>query len=148
MGRLYTDQGSNAVEATETLITVQSATTIKPELQDLVVGCGVTPGDQATLFDLYRFSTDDGTASASTPEPNDPDDPASLTVCQVAHTVEPGSIGAILLVVPLHQRATFRWVAAPGRGFKASAVATEGWGFRSLTATGTAVHNCTMIWEE
>ncbi len=148
MGRLYTDQGSNAVEATETLATYQSATTVRPELQDLVVGCGVTPGDQATLFDLYRFSVDDGTGSASTPEPLDPGDPAALGIFQVTHTTEPNTIGAILLVLPLHQRATFRWVAAPGRGFKADKVATEGWGFRSLTATGTAVHNCTMIWEE
>lgn len=148
MGKLYTDQGSNAVEATESLATYQSATTIKPELQDLVVGCGVTPADQATLFDLYRFSTDDGTGPSSTPEPLDPGDPAALGVFQTVHTVEPSTIGAILLVLPLHQRATFRWVAAPGRGFKADNVATEGWGFRSLTATGTAVHNCTMIWEE
>ncbi len=148
MGRLYTDNGANAVEATETLITYQSATTIRPELLDLVVGCGVAPGDQATLFELYRFDTDDGTGTGSTPEPLDDGDPAALGVCQVTHTGEPSSKGAILLVIPLHQRATFRWVAAPGRGFKANAIATEGWGFHSLTATGTAVHNCTLIWEE
>ena len=71
-----------------------------------------------------------------------------MGVCQITHTGEPSSKGAVLLVIPLHQRATFRWVAAPGRGFKAPAVATEGWGFQSLTATGTAVHNCTLIWEE
>ena len=148
MGKLYTDQGDNAVEATETLCSYQSATTIKPELQDLVVGCGVAPGDQATLFDLYRFTVDDGAGAASTPEPLDPDDPAALGVFTTTHTQEPNTIGAILLVIPLHQRATFRWVAAPRRGFRANNVATEGWGFRSLTATGTAVHNCTMIWEE
>lgn len=148
MGRLYTAQGDNAVEATETLITYQSATTIRPELLDLVVGCGVAPGDQATLFQLYRFDTDDGTGSAFTPNPLDPGDPAALGVCQITHTGEPSSKGVILLLVPLHQRATFRWVAAPGRGFKGPAVATEGWGYQSLTATGTAVHNVSLIWEE
>lgn len=146
--RLYADQGSNAVEATETLITYQSATTIKPQLLDIVIGCGVAPGDQATLFDLYRFTVDDGTASASTPEPLDPDDPAALGVCQITHTAEPNTIGPTLLEIPLHQRATFRWVGAPGRGFIANNVATEGWGNRSVTATGTAVHNASWIWEE
>ena len=148
MGRLYSGIGSNAVEATESLLTYQAATTIRPEFQDIIIGCGVTPGDQATLFDLYRFTVDDGAGATPTANPVDAADPAALGVLQATHTTEPNTIGASMMAIPLHQRATFRWVQAPGRGFRMLAVATAGLGLRSLTATGTAIHDCTVVWEE
>ena len=148
MGRLYSDQGDQAVGTLLTLWTLQSATTIKPEIQDMNVGCGVAPADAATRFNVYRFTSDDGTGTTGTEEPNDPDDPASLALIQTNHSGEPSTKGGILLEIPLHQRATFRHVMAPGRGWKINNVATEGLGFQSAAATATAEHRSSLTWEE
>ncbi len=149
MGRLYSAVGDATPATADSLLTLQAATTIKPELLDIVVGCPGTPADGASLFDLYRFTVDDGTGDATTANPLDPGDPASLASCLSNHSAEPNTIGATMLSIPLHQRATFRWVAAPGRGFKILALATVGLGLRFLTTTiSSPDHHCTFIWEE
>lgn len=150
MGRRYSASGSGAVGTNKTLVTMVSAATIRPEVQEVVVGCAATPGDQATKFLLARFTAAGTAGSSPTPEPHDPNDPAALAAAGAGvFTVEPTyTSGKILLTLSMHQRASFRFGAAPGRGFKAPATAANGLGLYSSSGTGTATHDATLMWEE
>ena len=150
MGRRYTASGSAAVGTDKTIITVVSATTIRPEVQEIVVGCSATPADQAGKFLVQRFTAAGTAGSSPTPEPHDPNDPAALAAAGAGvFTVEPTyTSGKILLTLGLHQRASFRWAASPGRGLKAPATAANGLGLKSSANTGTASHDGCLMWEE
>lgn len=150
MGRRYSASGSGAVGTNKTLATMVSATTIRPEVQEVVVSCAATPADQTAKFLLQRFTAAGTAGSSPTPEPHDPDDPAALAAAgSGVFTVEPTyTSGKIMLTFAVHQRATFRFGVAPGRGFKAPSTAANGLGVYSASATGTATHEATLMWEE
>jgi hypothetical protein len=148
MARRYAVNGFNTVGTNRTLAGVTSAATVRPVIYDLVVGCDATPADQATRFAVQRF-TAAGTSTAFTPVAVDPGDPASLAAGGVNHTAEPTyTANAVLLTISLNQRATFRWVAAPGGELKMPATAANGLGLQSVAATGTARHDCVIHFEE
>ena len=148
MARQYSAQGNIAVGTNKTALTMVSASTIRPSLFDVVIGCDATPADQAARFVIQRF-TAAGTVTAVTPEPTDPADPAALATSGSNASVEPTyTAGKILQTIPLNQRATFRWVADPLRGYKAPATAANGLGCQSVAATGTAAHYANFTWEE
>lgn len=150
MGRRYHGFGSAAVGTNLTLVTLISAATIRPRLYDLLLGCAATPADQATKFTLIRCTAAGTAGSSFTPIALDPGDPASLaTVGQGVFSVEPTyTANSNLLVVDVNQRATVRWVAAPGGELVAPATASNGIGVRSLAGTGSATHEAAMHWEE
>ncbi len=148
MGRIYSAIGDQTVGADASLLGIKGATTIRPVIFEIIIGCAATPADQATLFHLQRF-TAAGTATAVTPMPFDPDDPAALAAAAKNHTVEPTyTADEILLQEPLNQRATFRWMSLPEFGFMIPAVSNNGLGLKASTATGTADHHCTIAWAE
>ena len=151
MSRSYSGEDNNVLAAAgNTAISYQSATTIRPALFELITGNIGTPADAAIECALKRFDTADGTdVGAPTADPLDPGDPAALGTLQGEHSVEPtyGSL-ANPLRFGLNMRATFRWIAAPGKEITATAVATEDWGFQCIHASQTTVFTCTIMWEE
>src|SRR5687767_15452291 len=81
------------------------------KIYDLMFGSEATPADAAILWTLRRY-TAAGTSTAVTPQALDSADAAFLGQAGENHTIEPTyTAAAILLNVPLNQRATFRWVA-------------------------------------
>jgi hypothetical protein len=79
-----------------------------------------------------------GTSTAVVPQPLDPADATTEMDAGENHTIEPTyTAAAILLQIPLNQRATFRWVAAPGGELVAPATASNGLGI--ISPTGSAV---------
>lgn len=148
MSRRYSAAGDQAVGSNATVLGVTSAATIRPKLYDVLVGCAVTPADEATNFVVQRY-TAAGTATSVTPQGLDPGDPAALASAGSNHSGEPTyTSAAILLTIPLNQRATFRWVASPGGELVMPATAANGLGIYSLAATGSAEHRATFHWEE
>lgn len=150
MGRKYSGNGAAAVGTNKTILTLISATTVRPKLYDLVIGCGATPADLATIFHLERFTAAGTEGSGFTPLAIDPGDPASLADYGVGvFAAEPTYTGsAVLLKLSLNQRATFRWVAAPGSEFVAPASAANGLGLQAQSSGGTATHEVSMLHEE
>lgn len=150
MGRCYCGYGAAAVGGNKTILTLIGATTIRPALYDVIVGCGATPGDQAAVFVVQRFTAVGTEGNGFTPVALDPGDPASLADCGVGtFTVEPTyTSNAIVLPFSLNQRAPWRWVAAPGGRIYAPAIANNGLGLKSISASGTAVHEAGFHWEE
>ena len=148
MGRRYAVNGFNTVGTNRTLAEIVATTAVRPQIVDLIVGCDATPADQATRFVVQR-RTAAGTGTAYTPVALDPGDPASTTTANVNHTAEPTfTADALLLTISLNQRATFRWVAAPGGELVCPATAANGLGLRSVAATGAARHDCVIHFSE
>ena len=133
------------------IINLTGSAAIRPKLYDLMIGSDATPGDQAGEFVVNRSTTTGTGGSAITPEPLDP-----LTVAATAAatggtyaTAQPTDTSASeLLMIALNQRATFRWVAAPGGELIATATAANGLFLRSVGHTGTPNINASMHHEE
>mgnify|MGYP003393850304 CR=1 FL=1 len=106
---------------------------------DIILGAEATPADNAFRYVLQRC-TAAGTATAVTPQPLDPADAATEADAGENHTIEPTyTAAALLLVVALNQRATFRWVASPGGELVYPATASNGIGVATPTASAVAV---------
>jgi hypothetical protein len=118
------------------------------KVYDLVVGSEATPADNAFLWQAQRCTTA-GTATAVTPQPLDPADAAAVSAAAENHTVDPTlTANAVLLSLPLNQRASFRWVAAPGGELVIPATASNGIAIRTPTAGGLVAVSSTVHFEE
>jgi len=112
---------------------------------NLVCGSDATPADNAAEYVLQRYTVD-GTSTAVTPLALDPADAAALAEAGEAHSVEPTyTANAIALQWAQNQRATFRWVAAPGGEIIVPATADSGVGVQVITVSGSAVNTNVMI---
>lgn len=111
-----------------------TATARRGKVYDYTLGSEATPADAAILFVLQRF-TAAGTTTAVTPQPLDPADAASAAAGGQNATVEPTyTANQILAKVALNQRATYRWVAAPGSELVYPATNASGIGIQTPTA--------------
>jgi len=115
------------------------------KIYDIMFGSEATPNDAAILWTFQRY-TAAGTSTAVTPQALDPADAAFLGQAGENHTIEPTyTARAILLNVPLNQRATYRWVAAPGGELVYPAQTANGIGIQTDTiSTGTPVITATL----
>jgi len=114
---------------------------------DLVFGSEASPADNAFLYIVQRC-TALGTSTSVTPQALDPADAATESDAGESHTIEPTyTAGAVLLAIPLNQRATFRWVAAPGSELVYPATAANGLGVQTTTASAVAI-SATVLYAE
>lgn len=131
------------------LINLTGTAAVRLKLYDLLLGSDDTPADAAGEFVLNR-STSVGTGgSALTEQALDPltDTPLG-TAIGGTFSGQPADTGDLLMIA-LNQRATFRWVAAPGGEIIAAAAANEGLFLRSVGySTGTPNMNASMHWKE
>lgn len=116
---------------------------------DAMFGSEATPADAAILWTFRRCSAA-GTSTGVTPQNLDPADATTEYDAGENHTIEPTfTAGAILLNVPLNQRATFRWVAREGCELVMPATASNGFGIETDTvSTGTPVITAQIHAEE
>lgn len=119
------------------------ATTLRRAwIYDIMVGADGTPADNVINWVVSRNSTA-GTGTSHAPTGLDSGDAAALMTCLVNHTIEPtitDQTGLIQLAV--NQRASYRWVAAPGGELIVPATTANGIGVRAkspaYTSTATA----------
>jgi len=109
------------------------------KLYDVIVGSEAAAADGSFLWRFQKHTTSVGTrGSTVTPQSLDSADGAATSAAGQAHTANPTvTANAFCLDIPLNQRATFRWVAAPGGELVAPATANSG--FTILTPTSSAV---------
>jgi len=114
-----------------------TATPRRIKLYECTVGQDNTPGDNTLKYVFQRFSAP-GTSTAVTPQPLDLADAPALSAAGQVNTVEPTyTAGAVLLVISMNQRATFRWVAPPGGELVVPATNNAGIGIATPVAGGT-----------
>lgn len=128
---------------------VSAATVRRVKWYDIMFGSEATPADAAILWAVRRCTTA-GTSTLVTAVSLDPGDGAALTVGGENHTIEPAyTAGLTLLNIAVNQRATFRWVAAPGGELVTPATSANGAGIDTdILSTGTPVVTATVHFQE
>lgn len=131
------------------LTAATGATTLRRAwVYDLMFGADGTPADNVVTYKADR-QTSVGTGTSATPAPLDAGDAAALIVGTANHTVEPIITAATQLIeIAVNQRASYRWVAAPGGELVVPATNVAGIGVRAKSPAYTST--CTAIahfWE-
>ena len=116
---------------------------------EIICGSEATPADNAFLWQVNRVSTiAAGAGAAVTPVALDFSDTiASTLVAAQVLTTNPTQ-ASILLTIPLNQRATFRWVAAPGSELVSSNAVSNGHSLNTPTAGGLVAVSATVLCDE
>lgn len=139
-----------AAGATLPIINITGSAAIRVHLFDLLIGSDATPADVATELTVGLTTTVGTGGTALTESPLDP-----LTVAATGAAIGGTFSGAPTftanserLMIALNQRATFRWVAVPGREIISTASANNGIELLSVASGGTPNINATMHWFE
>lgn len=130
------------------IVTAAAASMRRARVYDITFGSSATPGDTAANWIVQR-QTAAATGAALTPTSLDPSDTLASTILAMGTVTVDGTLTAnlFLLNVPLNQRASFRWVAAPYGELIIPATASNGLMVGVDTAT-TTVLNCGIHYEE
>lgn len=146
--RRYTADGQTAAGTTLTILEIIAGTTTRGRIYDLIVGSDAAPADNAGEYNVIR-GTVSGTGTGVTPRALDPADPAALlTAKQGTFTGQTKTANSSLLNIPLNQRATFRWVAAPDGELVIPATSDNWVGLESIANSATPNTNVTFHWLE
>jgi hypothetical protein len=142
-----TPQAISTAFKTIVALTAATATLTSAKLVDFTLGADTAPADNVINWDVSR-QTAAGTSTAVTPLPADPTVRAAGTVTNVNFTAE-GTITAnsSQFVMALNQRASFRWVAAPGSELIIPNTNLAGFAIRAKSPayTGTVVCNAGFV---
>lgn len=144
-----TQQAMTSTYKTLTAVTAASGVALRRiKVYDLLMGTNGTPADNYMEYDLSR-QTGAGTSTATTPNPLDPADAAAVTIGANNFTAE-GTITAASSVfyVGVNQRASYRWVAAPGSEFVGPATNLAGFAFRARSGGYTGTSTITLLFQE
>jgi len=118
------------------------------KVYDLLIGTNGTPADNYLQWDISRM-TAVGTATSVTPQALDPADVAALGTAANNYTAEPTvTANSSLLNVGVNQRASYRWVAAPGSELVFPATANNGLALRTLSGGYTGSATGDYMYEE
>lgn len=131
-----------------TSVVSSSATVRRQKVFDILVGTDGTPADQTITYDLSR-QTSTGTGTAATPTALDPADAAALTNSWVNFTAEPTiTATSSVFSIAVNQRASYRWVAAPGSELISPATSLNGFALRAKSPGYTSTAVGTLLFEE
>jgi hypothetical protein len=115
--RLATSPAQTSLTTTiKTMLELASAATGRGQIYELEVGADGAPNatDCQIVYEVQRLTVT-GTGVASTPTPLNPADAAARTTTKINHTIEPTiTANSCILALALNQRASQRWIAAPG----------------------------------
>lgn len=141
----------NLSSSYKTLVTITSSSATQArrgQIYDFTVGTDGTPADNALVFDISR-QTAAATATSATPLALNPADAAFLGLSTVNATIE-GTITSASSVwsAGINQRATYRWVAAPGSEFVYPATTANGFALRAKSAAYTSTAIGTVLFTE
>lgn len=129
-------------------LTAAASNMRRAKVYDLLFGSEATPADNAFLWQVQRCTTAGTAGTNPTPLALDAADSlATSIVAGQAHTVDPTG-ATILMSIPLNQRASFRWVAAPGGELVIPATASNGVKFETPTAGGLVAVTCSAMFDE
>lgn len=124
--------------------------TSRARIYDLLLGCSQTPADAATRFAIRRTTGVGTEGSGFTPVNLDPGGPAGQSDAGVgAFSAEPTkTANSYLLEISMNQRASVRWVAAPGSELILPVTQNNGACVNSEASTVTTGHEACLLFEE
>ena len=123
-----------------------TSTPRRGKLYDVLIGTNGTPADNFVEWDISRVTTISTSVAAGTlvaAPPLDPADAAATSVVTVNSTGSPTISVPNLFYVGVNQRASYRWVAAPGSELVWPATSSNGLVLRGRSGayTGTLTGN-------
>lgn len=133
------------------IIVLTSSAAVRGRLHQLVIGSDATPADVATEFALLRHTAAAVGGTALVEKPADPLGSAAACTALGGTMTEPTYEAVAtdgLLQIALNQRATFTWIANPGREICTVVGTANGIGLRSIASGGTPNINATIAWDE
>lgn len=138
MARYAVDfQRTGSTAASTGSVTADATRPRRGKVYDIIFGSEAAAADNPFLWRVARV-TAAGTSTGVTPTSLDPADAATEMDAGENHSGEPTYTATLtVLHVPLNQRATFRWVAAPGGELVFPATAANGFGI--ISPVGSAV---------
>ena len=131
-----------------TILALESAAAVVGRIHQIVLGSDATPADVATRYDVLRHTGAGTGGTAVLEKPVDPQAAAASCNLRGGTMTEPTYETSFLLEIPLNQRATFTWIANPGRELRTTAGTANGIGVRSISSGGTPNTNLTIAWDE
>lgn len=145
----YSVSGTVAVANPNSLLSIASQTN-RFKLYDWMIGSASTaPADVALLWTVARLTVNGTGGTARVALPLDPADGSTNIVTNEGPTTEPTyTSNEELIEIGVNERATFRWVAAPGGELVVSATASTGLGLHVTHASDTDTMWGTMKWFE
>ena len=143
-----TQQAVSATYKTLLALTAQTTSLRRIKIYDVLIGTNGTPADNYMEWDISR-QTAAGTSTSTTPNALDPADAAAFTVGSANFTAE-GTITAASSVfyVGVNQRASYRWVAAPGSELVGPATNLAGFALRTRSGGYTGTATGTLMFQE
>ena len=116
-------------------------------IYDILIGSVATPADQSAHFAVHRTTAVGTEASGFTPINLDSGGPAGEYDSGIgAFTAQPTeTANKQLLRFSLNQRATFRWVAAPGSELVLPGTQNNGADLKTVSSTSTQAHEATIL---
>ncbi len=140
---------TNTVSATVPMFNIVGAASRRLKLKDFISGSDATPADAASKLAFLRTSAAGTQTAQVTPNKLDPADGASIATMDTAWSADPTiTANSQLLQVAHNQRATFRWVAAPGCELIVPATAGAGLALLAVVASANANYAWCALWEE
>ena len=129
-------------------LTSSSATPRRGKVYDILIGTNGTPADNYIEWDMSRVTTN-STATVLAAQPLDQADSAALTNVTVNSSTH-GTItsGSNVFYVGVNQRASYRWVAAPGGELVWPATSSNGFQLRARSGGYTGTATATVHFEE
>lgn len=118
------------------------------KIYDLLIGTNGTPADNPMEFDVARL-TAPSTSALITANPLDPADAAAASGVNANSTTEGTfSSSGQVFYVGINQRASYRWVAAPGSELVWPATSSAGLALRAKSASYTGTATGTVMFQE
>jgi hypothetical protein len=118
------------------------------KIYDVLIGTNGTPADNFVEWDISRI-TASSTSTVLAAQPLDPANAAALTVATVnSSTFGTITTGSNVFYVGINQRASYRWVAAPGGELVAPATSSAGFQLRTRSGGYTGTATGTLHFEE
>jgi hypothetical protein len=131
-----------------TILALESSASVIGKIHQIIIGSDSTPADVATRLDVIRHTVAGAAGTAVVEKPTDPQAPAASCNLRGGTMTEPTYEADFLEEFPLNQRATFTWIANPGRELRTTVGTANGIGVRSVSSGGTPNINITMAWDE
>lgn len=143
-------EDTNTAATTQLYFVNSSNDPTRLKLYEVIIGSDTAPADNAATYHIRRVTNENGTpgGTAVTPFPLDFDDQAARSTAVEAPTGEPTIAAGAALEIGINQRATFRWVAAPGSELIADNAEDNGWCIFVQAVSTAASMNYTMLYEE
>ena len=135
--------------AADTALHVLASATTRGGLCEFVIGSDATPVEQSGEYQIIRTTTTGTTPAGNTTvvKVNSFSPGAACTFGGGGYTTEP-TPGDVLMDVPVHQKATFRWVAYPGRELMSTPAASAGIGMVVVGQSAAFSINTSCMWLE